>query len=357
MRQYNYQPYSTGTNAQRQSVYENVHNNSVHPLHQQRSHIFCFGQQQQQQRQQKLNDFPDPQQLPMPTMSPLQQFSSYSWFQQSATQQHHQQTAPLQHRKYIHLQQQQDLARTPYAMNSAAPQQHHYNTADIAMNDNTNSNVTISIPSSHQSTHATAYLSHIENNLNNNHGFNHKSNMLNKISNTNQLQQDQLQSSQTPIANNRPAQLQQQHPHHHTEQQQQQQQQRHLTHQQCTQRLQSQQPFQLQCEPQGQRVRQSGGNSSNDNNAPNNQQLFERIVIEKPQRQLSEAVTNNCSSFPVNLPSAPGNSGECNINDVNRNTDSGNKAAECRFSMDAYEIANFLANELFMQQVDSYILT
>ncbi|XP_049306427.1 transcription factor kayak [Bactrocera dorsalis] len=353
MRQYNYQQYSTGTNAQRQSMYQNVHNNSMQPLHQQRSHILSFGQQQperqqqqKQQRQQKLDDFPDPQQLPMPTMSPLQQYSSYSWYQQSATQQHHQQTAPLQHRKHIHLQQQQDLARTPYATNSAALQQQHYNTAGIAMNAETNSNATISIPSSHQCTHATDYLSHVENNLNNNHGFYHKSNMLNKISNTNQLQQDQLQPSQTPNANNRRAQLQQQ----------QQQQQRHLTHQQCTQCLQPQQQFQLQYEPQQQRVRQSGGNSSNDNNAPNNQQLLERILIEKSQRQLlqiPEAVTNNCSSFPVNLPSARGNSDECNINDVDRNIDSVNTAAECRFSMDAYEIANFLANELFMQQLVS----
>nr|XP_014088181.1 transcription factor kayak isoform X1 [Bactrocera oleae] len=325
MRQYNYQTYSgyQHTNAQRQS-HQNVHNNSVHPLHQQRAHIFRFGQhqperqqhqtQQKQQRQQKLDDLTATQPLPMPTMSPLQQFSSYPWYQQSATQQHN-----------------------------------HY-TADKAINVDTNSNPTISIPSSPQCTHDTDYLSHIENNLNNNHGSYYRNNMLNKISNSNKLQQHQLESPQTLIANNRHAQLQQQHNHHNIQQQQ-----RHLTHQQCTQCLQPQQHFQLQYEPQ-QRARQSGGNSSNDNNNPNNQQLLERTLIEKQQPQLlqlPETVTNNSTSFPVNLPIAPGNSDECNTNDVEGTIDTVNTAADCRFSMDAYEIANFLANELFMQQLVS----
>ncbi|XP_028897594.1 transcription factor kayak isoform X1 [Zeugodacus cucurbitae] len=356
MRQYNYQTcaaYQHTSNTQQQP-HQNVSNNS-----EQRANIFRFGQQQperqlqhsqqKQQRLQKLDNLLPPLQLSMQTMSPRQQLSAYSLYQQSGTQQHNQQNTPLQHRKQIYLQQQQDFVQTPYEMNSIVLQQQHHNTADKAIITDVHSDGCVA--SSEQCTHATDYLSLMENT--------NDRNMLNKISNGNKVHQHQVQSAHIQIANNRHAQLQQQHSHLHTQQQQQQQQQqqRHLPLQHCMQCSQPQQKFQLQYEQQQQQqMRQYASISNDDNNAANYHQLLERSLIEKQQQQLlqiPEVVTNNCSSFPSNFSTMPSNNDECNNNVADGTVDTVNAAGDCRFSMDAYEIANFLANELFMQQLVS----
>ncbi|XP_054733362.1 transcription factor kayak [Anastrepha obliqua] len=401
MRKYNYQPYSAyqhTTNAQQQQSALKTHKHSAHPLHQQQQQLGTYTSRFEQQEEIIL---PPPQQLPTPTMSPQQQLPTHAGYQQQQQQQQAQQqptqqaqllqqqrqTAELEHHKQLQLQQQhqQQLANTTFAENFAAlQQQQQQNTAGAVAASAANGNF-FPTTSSQPYTQANDYLSYNQNNISNNNNNSHmhncqnSNNPRNATNNDNrlqQLQQQQQQQHQTHLSfvnnqnpSNRQIQFQQNH-----QQQQQRPQQLQLPHQPHMQRLQQQQhQFQLHQQQQQQQPQQrqyaSNNNNNNHINALSNQQQLhlqqlQRVLLEKQQQKLlqhqqqlqipTSVTTSNCNNaLPVPATTAVSNGGGDYSSSGDGLASTVDEAADCRFSMDACEIANFLANELFMQQLVS----